>query len=86
MRRVNPIDKAIDWFCEIEPETRRRAAFWMLIVSFVLGHVNIGLFVVGIIPPNVMDAITNYLSWLALTITAIDIVIGTDIRAEGAED
>ena len=29
-----------------------------------------------------MDAITNYLSWLALTITAMDILVGTDIRAE----
>lgn len=82
MSRTSPVDKAIEWFCKIEPKKRRKVAFYLLITSFVFGHVNMGLFLFGVIPPNVMDAITNYLSWLALTITAMDIIIGTDIRAE----
>lgn len=72
----------LDKFSQIDPEQRRRSAVWLLVVSFVLGHLNILGFVFGWVSRDVMDAITNYLSWLAITITALDIVISTDIRKE----
>jgi hypothetical protein len=79
------IDQAIERLCAWDPKSRRRAAVHLLIWSFVLGHANIGAFFAGIVPPDVMDAITNYLSWLALTITAFDVVIGTDVRVQQDE-
>jgi hypothetical protein len=66
----------------IDPARRRRFALWMLVVSFVLGHANIGAFALGMVEPALMDAITNYLSWLAITITAMDLVATADVRAE----
>jgi len=79
------MDRAIDWFTDIDPKKRRKAAFVLLVVSFVLGHLNIGMFVFGVIPPNVMDAITNYLSWLALVLTALDVIISSDVRVNQTE-
>jgi hypothetical protein len=67
----------------IDPAVRRRFALWLLVVSLVLGHVNIGAFAFGLVSPALMDAITNYLSWLAITITALDLVATADVRAEG---
>lgn len=54
-------------------------------VSFVLGHANLAGALAGIIAPWLTDLITNYLSWLALTLTALDIVVGTDVRVEQEE-
>jgi len=67
---------------DLEPAQRRRYALWLLVGSLVLGHLNLGGFITGAISPDVMDAITNYLSWLAITITALDLVMTTDVRVE----
>lgn len=48
----------------------------------MLGHANMGAFVTGLMSHGLMDAITNYLSWLALTLTAFDVVISTDVRVQ----
>ena len=75
-----------EWFtdklCGIAPTTRRKIAVYLLIWSFVLGHLNIAAFVGGFVSHTLMDVVTNYLSWLALTLTALDVVIGTDVRVE----
>jgi hypothetical protein len=66
----------------VHPEKRRRYAIWMLAVSLVLGHVNIGAFAAGWLSHETLDLITNYLSWLAISISALDIVATTDVRVE----
>jgi hypothetical protein len=85
-RFVGTTDRLLDWFSAIDPHRRRKAALWALLVSLVLGHANIGLFLLGLVPPAVMDAITNYLSWLALVITALDLLMTSDVRVEQDEE
>lgn len=72
-------------FEHIEPEKRRRFAIHLLVWSFLLGHVNVGMFLGGIISHELMDLVTNYLSWCAITITALDVVMTTDVRKEQDE-
>jgi small basic protein len=79
-------DWLLDAFAKIDPHRRRKAALWLLLTSFVLGHLNLGLFFAGLVPPEVMDAITNYLSWLAIVITALDLLIGADVRVQQEQD
>lgn len=43
------IARLAERFAAIPPTRRRNAAVWMLLVSFALGHLNIGLFLVGVI-------------------------------------
>jgi hypothetical protein len=65
-----------------DPKARRRAALWLLFVSLALGNVNLAAVLGGVIPHWLNDVITNYLSWLALTVTALDVVATTDVRVE----
>lgn len=74
--------RLLNRFNKIDPATRRLAALYILIISFVLGHLNIGLYLFGLMSNSMMDAITNYLSWVAITITAADLVATTDVRKE----
>lgn len=76
------IDKLEHRFTEIDPRTRRRAAIYLLVGSFVLGHANVGAYVLGFISHGFMDTVTNYLSWLAFTITALDILFTSDVRVQ----
>lgn len=76
------MDGLLDRFAAIDPSKRRKAALWLLLISFVLGHINMGAFLAGWIDPELMDAITNYLSWLAITFTALDVLVTTDVRTE----
>lgn len=66
----------------MDPRKRRRWAIILLVVSFVLGHVNLAGALAGVIPPWLTDLVTNYLSWLAITLTALDIVQTTDVRVQ----
>jgi hypothetical protein len=52
----------------------------------VLGHVNLGAFALGIMSEATMNSVTNYLSWMALTITALDVVVSTDVRVQQEEE
>lgn len=65
---------------DVDPAVRRLWAARLLIASFVLAHTNIGAFFAGLISEQLMNAVTNYLSWLALTITAADVLMTTDVR------
>lgn len=79
-------EHALNRFSAIPPERRRAAALWMLFWSFVLGHLNIGAYVLGWVSAGLMDAVTNYLSWMALVITALDVLLTSDVRAEVDDD
>lgn len=68
-----------------DPRSRRRYAIILLFVTLVLGHANVAGYMFGWVPHSVMDAITNYLSWLALSITALDVVLTADVRVEQDE-
>ena len=76
------IEKITGW----DPKKRRRFAVHMLLWSFLLGHVNIAAFTFGFMSEQTMNSITNYLSWMALTITAWDVVASADVRVEQEAD
>jgi Co/Zn/Cd efflux system component len=71
---------------KINPRKRRLWAVRILIASFFLGHVNVGIFLGGLISHAAMDTVTNYLSWIAVVVTFADIVATTDVRAEQDEE
>lgn len=66
----------------MDPRRRRRLAWYLLVGSLALGHVNVAAFMLGWMSHGAMDATTNYLSWLALTLTALDILATADVRVE----
>jgi len=69
------------------PAKRRRIAIHMLIWSVVAMVVNVVGYVTGLISQSGLILITLILSWLAITITAADLVATTDVReAEAAPD
>lgn len=68
------------------PERRRRLAIKVVFWSVVLGAANVALYAFGIIDQTALILVTLVLSWLAITITAADLVASTDIRAEGDGD
>jgi hypothetical protein len=76
------IDKLRNW----NPESRLVFAMRLLIWSIVAAVINIAGWLAGIISDRWMIAITLVLSWFALTITAGDIVIGTDVRVQVEEE
>ena len=76
------MDQLERWLCGINPARRRRFALWMLVITTILGHLNIAAWAAGLVSPEVMDAITNYLSWFALILTAATLVAAEDVRVE----
>jgi hypothetical protein len=62
------------------PTKRRRLAVHTLIWSVALGIINVALYVASIITVDHLILITLALSWLAITITAADLVATTDVR------
>lgn len=80
------VDRWLDWFASIDPQVRRKWALGLLVASFVLGHVNIAAYLGGLISHEAMDTITNYLSWLAITFTCLDVLVTTDVRAVQEEE
>lgn len=75
------INKLTCW----DPEGRRRAAVQMLVWSLVAMVINVGLYLGSVITETHLILITLILSWLAITLTAADIIVGTDVRAEVEE-
>jgi hypothetical protein len=68
--------------CNWEPAKRRRAAVEVLGWSVVLMFVNVALYVFRVIDESMLILITLILSWLALVISAADVVATNDVREE----
>lgn len=64
------------------PKNRVKAALWLLFGSLVMMVINVGLYLFGIIDEAMLILITLILSWLAITLTALDILLTTDVRKE----
>lgn len=79
-------DWLIDRLCAWDPLDRRRWAMRLLVWSFVLGAANLMAWAVGFVSDSVMLAVTTALSWLALTLTMLDVVITADVRVAEDED
>lgn len=75
------IERIVNW----APKDRRRAAVLVLVWSVILMIVNVTLYVVGIVDQRALILITLVLSWLAITLTAIDVIATTDVREEATQ-
>jgi hypothetical protein len=64
------------------PRNRRKAAMWVVVFSLVGGTINVALYVLDMISLDQMMILNLVLSWLAITLTALDIWATTDVRAE----
>lgn len=69
-------EKIVSW----EPKKRRRTAVHMFVWSIVMALLNITAYALGWITESQMILLTLTLSWLALTLTAADILATTDVR------
>lgn len=69
--------KKLDSF---DPARRKVWAAQILVWSFVLMLINVGLYVGGVIDQTALILVTLILSWLAITLTAVDVVCSTDVR------
>ena len=75
-----------DWLEEtivaVAPRARRRFAIHVLFWTVIAMFFNDLLYLVNIIDEAMLIFITLNLSWLALTVTAADLVATTDVREE----
>lgn len=76
------IDRLEQAIVNYPPGQRRRLAIHVLLWSVVAMLTNDALYGAGIITNGTNIVITMNLSWLALTITAADLVSTTDVRTE----
>jgi len=76
----------INWLeCKIvkwDPDKRRTAAVGLLVWSLILMVLNVTLYVVGVLGQKELILVTLVLSWLAITLTAVDVIATTDVREE----
>lgn len=79
--RVKLIDRLETRIVNYPPARRRRAAIHMLLWSVALMLGNVVLYATDIIDQAALILVTLVLSWLAITITAVDVVCTTDVRA-----
>ncbi len=64
------------------PKTRIKYAWGLLILSVIGMFLNVSLYLFKIIDENMLILITLILSWLAITLTALDVVLTADVRAQ----
>jgi len=69
------------WIVRCPPKRRRRMAIHVLLWSIVLMFVNDVVYLLDWIDGAMLIFVTLNLSWLALTVTAVDVVMTTDVRA-----
>lgn len=69
-----------------DPAERKLWAARCLIASVVAAVANVVLYLVGVIDSKALILVTLVLSWLALTITAADLLMTTDVRGEQDSD
>lgn len=75
-------DKLEAGITNIPPRRRRRIAIQIFFWSAVALVVNLTLYLMRIVDQAFMIVVTLVLSWLAITITAADLVATTDVREE----
>lgn len=63
------------------PKSRVKYAACLFFGSLILMVINVALYLLGIIDEAMLLLITLILSWLAITLTAVDILATTDVRA-----
>lgn len=68
------------------PKTRVKAAWALFYLSLIAMIINVVLFLAHIINEADLILVTLILSWLAITLTAIDILVTTDVRKEQDKD
>lgn len=73
------IDRVLEWFDRFDPQTRRKVALILLVASAVGWPLSAVTFARGE-PPFILG-----LSWLAITITCLDVLCTTDVRAQEEE-
>lgn len=64
----------------ISTKKRIRYAKYMLYGSIVLMVINVALYLMGILNDSNLILVTLILSWLAITLTALDILSTQDVR------
>lgn len=64
------------------PHNRVKAALCMLFGSLICMALNVALYLFKIIGQAELILVTLILSWLAITLTAVDIVATTDVRTK----
>lgn len=64
------------------PKYRVLYALILFFSSIILMLINVGLYLFDIIDENMLILITLILSWLAITLTALDIVMTSDVRVQ----
>ena len=62
------------------PKTRIKYAWGLLVFSVIGMIVNVTLYLLNVIDEKMLLLITLILSWLAITFTALDVVISSDVR------
>ena len=68
-----------------DPKTRIKYAWVLLILSVVGMFLNVALYLFKIIDESMLILVTLILSWLAITITALDVVLTADVRVKEEE-
>ncbi len=64
------------------PKTRIKYAWVLLIFSVIGMFVNVALYLLKIIDENMLILVTLILSWLAITLTSLDVLVSSDVRKE----
>ena len=64
------------------PKTRVKVALWLLYLSLFGMFINVTLYLTGMVDETSLILVTLILSWLAITITALDVVLTADVRKE----
>jgi hypothetical protein len=64
------------------PKDRRRAAVALLFWSTIGMIVNVALYLFDVIGQAELILVTLVLSWLAIHLTAVDVIATTDVREE----
>ena len=81
----NPLRRLLVRFDRVDPDLRREAALLLLFVSLVLMVLNVAAYLTRLIDETMLLLITLILSWLAITITCLDVLLTSDVRKQEDE-
>ena len=84
--RAAVIDRLERAIVAYPPSKRRRLAIHVLVWSVIAMFANVVLYMTGVVDQAALILVTLVLSWLAITITAADLVATTDVREEATTD